>query len=184
MCDTFLSSQEIQIYLKSTNGPIDVFLCPDNPDDSEARLLTDADPDTPHNSITQDSPSAYSDTLADLALVQEALEANSKTTESNPPTPAKIATLVQSLQSGSDRKGFNSFGHMSPGTCNRSIPGSPMTHDLFGMSQPMLSSDLPSSGSYNSDELSFIQLEPLNSTDCLFSLDEREGISDLFDIEN
>ena len=189
----FCLSQELQIYLKSHNGPIDVYLCPDNPE-NEAQLLSDpdinvdkpaaAEASSPDDNGHSDSPSAYSDSLDDLALVQEAIEANSRATESNPPTPAKIATLVQTLQSETDQKGFyNPLSHVSSGTRCLPVNCSPMKPGIgmLEMPQAMAPDELPSSGSCPGDELSFIPLSPPVASDWFFSLDNNEGISDLFE---
>lgn len=53
---------------------------------------------------------------------------------------------------------------------------------MIGVSQQMIAGELPSSGSCYGDELPFIHVSPLTGSDCFFSLDENEGISDLFDV--
>lgn len=192
--------EELQIYLKSRNGPIDVYLCPDDPK-SEAQLLSDPcigfskptvaaavrTTSPSDDNYQSDDSSIYSDPLDDLTLVQEAIEANSRETESNPPTPAKIANLVQTLQAGPEERGLYSpspLPHVTSSTHCLTVNSSPKPEmDILKMPHDhiMVTEEFPSSGSCPGDGLGFIQLTPPDESSWFFSLDDNEGISDLFE---
>ncbi|XP_065844023.1 transcription factor E2F6-like [Oscarella lobularis] len=155
--------QDIQIYLKSSRGPIDAFLCPNSPDSDEAHILADGEDDgddeekdkttTDHQLeevLNQFDPQQLTDGMAFLEqpqLLRNAFD-----------SPTKLPSWVNNSP-------FKTPDHIMNSLTNP---------------QDLLSSSLCESNDVA--DIPFIPLSPVQDPGFLFSLDESEGIADLFDM--
>lgn len=142
-------SESIQIWLKSSNGPIDVYLCPDNNKENIAPIKKEPDID----SNPSDVGSSLSDCLSQLH------NTNSR--------DGQISGCFN------DEKVMSCGSQISTQNCN--IPPKVAKLDLKPISE-CAEQDIQISP--------LIPLEPnFKAEDYLFSLDNNEGIADLFDVD-
>ncbi|XP_037628454.1 transcription factor E2F1 isoform X1 [Sebastes umbrosus] len=165
-------SKGYQVSLKSTRGPIDVFLCPEDSSgvcspvtgSSPSKPNADTSPVPPPTQPTDKSQASTSTTALEVGLSSPASTSSTVTAASQQdPSSLVLGGDTESLLGGDP---FSSLGDMPN----------------FDFS-PLSSSDF-----LNGDGLpltldGFINLSPPHSHDYHFGLEDHEGISELFDCD-
>ncbi|XP_037628455.1 transcription factor E2F1 isoform X2 [Sebastes umbrosus] len=165
-------SKGYQVSLKSTRGPIDVFLCPEDSSgvcspvtgSSPSKPNADTSPVPPPTQPTDKSQASTSTTALEVGLSSPASTSSTVTAASQQdPSSLVLGGDAESLLGGDP---FSSLGDMPN----------------FDFS-PLSSSDF-----LNGDGLpltldGFINLSPPHSHDYHFGLEDHEGISELFDCD-
>ncbi|CAB1458844.1 unnamed protein product [Pleuronectes platessa] len=162
-------SEGYQVSLKSTHGPIDVFLCPDDssgvcsPVTGSSPTKPNADPSLvpPHTQLTHQSLSTNS---LEVGLSSPASTSSTVTAASQQdPSSLVLGGDTESLLGGDP---FPSLGDMPD----------------FDLS-PLSSSDFLNGEGLPLPLDGFINLSPPHSHDYHFGLEDHEGISELFDCD-
>ncbi|XP_040913475.1 transcription factor E2F1 [Toxotes jaculatrix] len=165
-------SEGYQVSLKSTRGPIDVFLCPENssgvcsPVTGSSPSKPIADPSlVPPPSQPTDQPQARSSTTAvEVGLSSPASTSSTVTAASQQePSSLVLGGDTESLLGGDP---FSGLGDMPD----------------FNLS-PLSSSDFLNGEGLPLPLDGFINLSPPHSHDYHFGLEDHEGISELFDCD-
>ncbi|KAJ8400573.1 hypothetical protein AAFF_G00393420 [Aldrovandia affinis] len=153
-------SEGYQISLKSTQGPIDVFLCPDDSVGTCSPLTFSSPAKVANQASPRSSPSALEHSAQCSSLQEVASQLNQN-------SPAL-------LQDGEAEALFEG-GEFPP------LEGMPPSFDLspLASSDYLTSEDLGSLGFMNG----FINLSPPQEHDYHFGLEEDEGVSELFDCD-
>lgn len=165
-------SEGYQVSLKSTRGPIDVFLCPDDssgvcsPVTGSSPSKPNADPSLvppPTQPADQSQPKASTATV-DVGLLSPASTSSTVTAASQQdPTPLVLGSDTDSLLGGDP---FSGLGDLND----------------FDLS-PLSSSDFLNAEGLPLPLDGFINLSPPHSHDYHFGLEDHEGISELFDCD-
>ncbi|XP_034392944.1 transcription factor E2F1 [Cyclopterus lumpus] len=165
-------SKGYQVSLKSTRGPIDVFLCPEDssgvcsPVTGGSPSKPDADPSLilPPTQSADQSHSRSSAAAEDVASSSPASTSSTVTAASqHDPTALVLGGDAESLLGGDP---FSSLGDMPD----------------FNLS-PLSSSDFLNADGIPLQLDGFINLSPPHSHDYHFGLEDHEGISELFDCD-
>ncbi|XP_037540308.1 transcription factor E2F1 [Nematolebias whitei] len=165
-------SQGYQVSLKSTQGPIDVFLCPED----SSGVCSPVTGSSPSKTNADTSPDTPSSETAEL-LQSRTCTAAQEVVASSPASTSSTATAASqqdasSLVLGGDTESllggdpFSSLGDITD----------------FDLS-PLSSSDLLNGEGLPLPLESFINLSPPHSHDYHFGLEDHEGISELFDCD-
>jgi len=155
-------AESIQIWLKSSNGPIDVYLCPENNKENIAPLKKEANND-----------SMISDMGSSLSVCSSVHNADSRDSQSS-----GCFEEERSMQSVSQFPPVNMVpGDVQTATATTVEPPSAKVAKL----------DLKPITEYADQDIQISPLIPLEpnfkAEDYLFSLDNNEGIADLFDVD-
>ncbi|XP_059188298.1 transcription factor E2F1 [Centropristis striata] len=167
-------SKGYQVSLKSTRGPIDVFLCPED----SSGICSPVTGSSPSKPTTDPSlappptqPTDQSQARASTAAQDEGLSSSSPASTSSTVTAASqqdasalLGADTESLLGGGDP--FSGLGDMPD----------------FDLS-PLSSSDFLSGDGLSLPLDGFINLSPPSSHDYHFGLEDHEGISELFDCD-
>ncbi|XP_034029193.1 transcription factor E2F1 [Thalassophryne amazonica] len=161
-------SEGYQVSLKSTCGPIDVFLCPDDSSGvcspvtggSPAKTSTDPSLAPPLLQSTDLSQSTVSTSRSDVCLSPGSTSSTVTAVSQHDPSSLVMGSETESLLGGDP-------------FCLGDMPD-------FDLS-PLASSDLLNAEGLRLD--SFINLSPPHGHDYHFGLEDHEGISELFDCD-
>nr|XP_020468128.1 transcription factor E2F1 [Monopterus albus] len=165
-------SEGYQVSLKSTRGPIDVFLCPEDSSgicspvsgSSPSKPNTDPSLVSPPTQSTDQSQSRTSTTALEVGLSSPASTSSTVTAASQQdPSSLVLGGDTDSLLGGDP---FSTLGDMPD----------------FDLS-PLSSSDFLNGEGLALPLDSFINLSPPHSHDYHFGLEDHEGISELFDCD-
>ncbi|XP_076015420.1 transcription factor E2F1 [Genypterus blacodes] len=161
-----------QVSLKSTRGPIDVFLCPDD----SSGVCSPVTGSSPSKSHGDPSPTAS----PTQHLQQTQASASASTLEGDLPSPASTSSTATATSQQDPST-------LVLGADTESLLGSDPFANFGGMPDFDLS-PLSSADFLNGDALplpldSFINLSPPHNHDYHFGLEDHEGISELFDCD-
>ncbi|XP_013413632.1 transcription factor E2F6 [Lingula anatina] len=161
-------AQNIQIWLKSSKGPIEVYLCPEETsakDEKKSKNLT-------HKQSSTTSASNITGNMNNNATVTS----NSRRVVSRTDTPSSVSSSSSSSVFSSEESNSRDSFQGDPTLKHALLDDQDISPDAEGQSLLQQTED-------QHFDVPFVCLEPpLSEEDYMFSLEDSEGISDLFDV--